>query len=81
MDMVMRPVADAIEVPTELLVAGAWRPAGSGRRLEVSDPATGTGARLGRRRRPQRRRGGRGRRGRRGRRLGGDSSPRTVPTC
>ena len=32
----------SIEVPTDLLVAGAWRPAGSGRRLEVADPATGT---------------------------------------
>jgi succinate-semialdehyde dehydrogenase/glutarate-semialdehyde dehydrogenase len=42
MDAAMRPIVDAIEVPTELLVAGAWRPAGSGRRLEVSDPATGT---------------------------------------
>ena len=38
----LRPVVDAIQVPTDLLVAGVWRPAGSGRRLEVSDPATGT---------------------------------------
>src|SRR5918993_251934 len=40
MDAAMRPVVDAIEVPTELLVAGAWRPAASGRRLDVSNPAT-----------------------------------------
>src|SRR5918994_3131803 len=40
MDPAMRPVVDAIEVPTELLVAGAWRPAASGRRLDVSNPAT-----------------------------------------
>jgi succinate-semialdehyde dehydrogenase/glutarate-semialdehyde dehydrogenase len=38
----MRPVVDAIEVPTELLVAGVWRGAGSGRRLDVRDPATDT---------------------------------------
>ena len=38
----MRPVADATLVPTDLLIGGVWRPAGSGRRLEVSDPATGT---------------------------------------
>jgi succinate-semialdehyde dehydrogenase / glutarate-semialdehyde dehydrogenase len=37
----LRTVVNAIEVPTDLLVAGAWRPAGSGRRLEVCDPATG----------------------------------------
>jgi succinate-semialdehyde dehydrogenase/glutarate-semialdehyde dehydrogenase len=42
MDAAMRPVADAINVPTELLVGGVWRPAGEGRRIEVSDPATGT---------------------------------------
>ena len=42
MHAAMRPVADAIEVPTDLLVAGTWRPAGSGRRFEVTDPATGT---------------------------------------
>src|SRR3954462_4143684 len=42
MDAAMRPVADAIDVPTELLVAGVWRQAGSGRRLEVHDPATDT---------------------------------------
>jgi succinate-semialdehyde dehydrogenase/glutarate-semialdehyde dehydrogenase len=42
MDAAMRPVVDAIEVPTELLVAGVWQPAGEGRRIEVSDPATGT---------------------------------------
>lgn len=42
MDAAMRPVVDAIEVPTELLVAGVWRPASEGRRIEVSDPATGT---------------------------------------
>lgn len=41
-DEVLRPVADAIDVPTDLFVAGAWRPAGGGRRLEVSDPATGS---------------------------------------
>jgi len=41
-DEVLRPVADAIDVPTDLFVAGTWRPAGGGRRLEVSDPATGS---------------------------------------
>ncbi|MCP3421838.1 NAD-dependent succinate-semialdehyde dehydrogenase [Nocardioides pinisoli] len=40
-DEVLVPVADAIDVPTDLFVAGAWRPADSGRRFEVSDPATG----------------------------------------
>jgi succinate-semialdehyde dehydrogenase/glutarate-semialdehyde dehydrogenase len=29
------------EVPKELFIAGAWRPADSGARLEVEDPATG----------------------------------------
>ena len=42
MDAALRPVVDAIQVPTDLLVAGVWRPAGSGRRLEVPDPATGS---------------------------------------
>ena len=41
MDATMRTLVDSIEVPTELLVAGVWRPAASGRRLDVSDPATG----------------------------------------
>jgi succinate-semialdehyde dehydrogenase/glutarate-semialdehyde dehydrogenase len=41
-DEVLRPVADAIDVPTDLFVAGTWRPASGGRRLEVSDPATGS---------------------------------------
>jgi succinate-semialdehyde dehydrogenase/glutarate-semialdehyde dehydrogenase len=41
-DEVLRPVADAIDVPTDLFVAGTWRPAGGGRRLDVSDPATGS---------------------------------------
>jgi succinate-semialdehyde dehydrogenase / glutarate-semialdehyde dehydrogenase len=40
-DATMRTLVDLIEVPTELLVAGIWRPAASGRRLDVSDPATG----------------------------------------
>ena len=40
MDAAMNPVVAAIDVPTELLVAGAWRPAASGRRLDVSNPAT-----------------------------------------
>ena len=81
MDAALRPVVDAIEVPTELLVAGDWRPAASGRRLEVTDPATGAGARLRGRRRPARRRGGRGR-GRRGRgRAGRRPLPATAPTC
>jgi len=39
-DATMRTFVDSIEVPTELLVAGVWRPAASGRRLDVSDPAT-----------------------------------------
>ncbi len=42
MDEVLRPVADVIDVPTDLFVAGTWRPAAAGRRLEVSDPATGS---------------------------------------
>ncbi|MEO6512150.1 MAG: NAD-dependent succinate-semialdehyde dehydrogenase [Nocardioides sp.] len=37
----LRPVVDNIDVPTDLLVGGVWRPAASGRRLEVSDPASG----------------------------------------
>jgi succinate-semialdehyde dehydrogenase/glutarate-semialdehyde dehydrogenase len=41
-DEVLRPVADVIDVPTDLFVAGTWRPAAAGRRLEVSDPATGS---------------------------------------
>jgi succinate-semialdehyde dehydrogenase/glutarate-semialdehyde dehydrogenase len=40
MDAAMKPVVAAIDVPTELWVAGAWRPAASGRRLDVSNPAT-----------------------------------------
>jgi succinate-semialdehyde dehydrogenase/glutarate-semialdehyde dehydrogenase len=40
-DEVLRPVADVIDVPTDLFVAGTWRPAAAGRRLEVADPATG----------------------------------------
>ena len=40
MDATMRTLVDSLEVPTELLVAGVWRPAASGRRLDVSDPAT-----------------------------------------
>jgi succinate-semialdehyde dehydrogenase/glutarate-semialdehyde dehydrogenase len=40
MDAAMNPVVAAIDVPTELWVAGAWRPAASGRRLDVSNPAT-----------------------------------------
>lgn len=35
------PVVDALDVPTELLVGGSWRPASGGRRLEVGDPSTG----------------------------------------
>ena len=41
-DEVLRPVADVIDVPTDLFVAGTWRPAIAGRRLEVADPATGS---------------------------------------
>ena len=37
----VQPVTETLEVPTELLVAGEWRAAASGRLLEVSDPATG----------------------------------------
>ncbi|SME95631.1 succinate semialdehyde dehydrogenase [Cellulosimicrobium cellulans J1] len=37
----MRPVLDAIDVPTDLLVGGRWRPARGDRRIEVRDPATG----------------------------------------
>ncbi|PKH37096.1 succinate-semialdehyde dehydrogenase / glutarate-semialdehyde dehydrogenase [Nocardioides alpinus] len=42
LDAALHPIVEAMSVPTELLVGGAWRPAGTGRRLEVSDPATGT---------------------------------------
>jgi succinate-semialdehyde dehydrogenase/glutarate-semialdehyde dehydrogenase len=42
LDVSLRPVVDAIEVPTDLLVAGAWRPATGGARLAVADPATGS---------------------------------------
>jgi succinate-semialdehyde dehydrogenase/glutarate-semialdehyde dehydrogenase len=40
-DEAMRPVLAGVQVPTDLLLAGAWRPAVSGRRLDVLDPATG----------------------------------------
>ena len=40
-DEALRPVVDRIDVPTELFVAGAWRPAAGGRRLDVCDPASG----------------------------------------
>jgi succinate-semialdehyde dehydrogenase / glutarate-semialdehyde dehydrogenase len=42
LDAALRPVVDTVEVPTDLLVGGAWRPAASGRRLDVRDPATGS---------------------------------------
>ncbi len=42
LDVPMGQIVDTIEVPTELLVAGTWRPASSGAQFEVSDPATGT---------------------------------------
>ena len=35
-----RPLVETLEVPTELLVGGAWRPGTGGRRIEVRDPAT-----------------------------------------
>ncbi|MBL0747080.1 NAD-dependent succinate-semialdehyde dehydrogenase [Nocardioides baculatus] len=41
-DAPLAPVLDAIDVPTELFVAGEWRPAASGRRIEVNDPSTGS---------------------------------------
>jgi succinate-semialdehyde dehydrogenase/glutarate-semialdehyde dehydrogenase len=37
----LRPVVEGLDVPTDLFVAGEWRPAGTGRRIDVSDPATG----------------------------------------
>ena len=37
----MRPVLDGIDVPTDLLVAGEWRPGRGGQRIAVRDPATG----------------------------------------
>jgi succinate-semialdehyde dehydrogenase/glutarate-semialdehyde dehydrogenase len=40
MDATVHTLLDSIDVPTDLLVAGVWRPAASGRRLEVADPAT-----------------------------------------
>ncbi|WP_380166302.1 NAD-dependent succinate-semialdehyde dehydrogenase [Jannaschia sp. R86511] len=36
----MLPVVDALDVPTDLLLDGRWRPAGSGRRLAVTDPSS-----------------------------------------
>ncbi len=42
LDSALRPILEAIDVPTDLLVAGDRRPAAGGRRFEVSDPATGT---------------------------------------
>lgn len=41
-DPAMRPIVEAIHVPTEMLVGGVWREAASGVRFEVSDPASGT---------------------------------------
>ncbi len=38
----VRPVTETLEVPTELLIAGEWRPAAGARQLEVTDPATGS---------------------------------------
>ncbi|MDF9877270.1 NAD-dependent succinate-semialdehyde dehydrogenase [Cellulosimicrobium cellulans] len=40
-DTALRPVLDRLDVPTDLLVGGAWRAAGSGRRFDVADPSTG----------------------------------------
>ena len=65
-----------IEVPTDLLVAGDWRPGRRAAAASTSPTRRRDGPRLGRRRRPRRRRGGRRRRGRRGRRLGRHRSPR-----
>ncbi|RIJ76698.1 NAD-dependent succinate-semialdehyde dehydrogenase [Nakamurella silvestris] len=41
MDTALRPVSDTIDVPTELYVAGTWRPAAGGRRFDVFNPASG----------------------------------------
>lgn len=40
-DEALRPASETIDVPTELFVGGAWRPAAAGRRLDVFDPASG----------------------------------------
>src|SRR5690606_368811 len=37
----MRPVLDALDVPTDLLVAGTWRGGADGGRIDVRDPASG----------------------------------------
>ncbi|MEE6274296.1 NAD-dependent succinate-semialdehyde dehydrogenase [Georgenia sp. MJ206] len=37
----MRPVLDGLDVPTDLLVAGAWRGGSGGGRIDVRDPASG----------------------------------------
>ncbi|MEE6280504.1 NAD-dependent succinate-semialdehyde dehydrogenase [Georgenia sp. MJ170] len=37
----MRPVLDGLDVPTDLLVAGAWRGGSDGGRIDVRDPASG----------------------------------------
>ncbi|MFC3687941.1 NAD-dependent succinate-semialdehyde dehydrogenase [Aquipuribacter hungaricus] len=42
LDTALRPVLDALDVPTDLLVDGVWRAAAGGRRLEVTDPADGS---------------------------------------
>ena len=41
MDAVLAPLAATIDVPTDLFVGGVWRPAASGRRIEVKDPSSG----------------------------------------
>lgn len=38
----LRPVVDAVDVPTGLLVAGTWREASGGQRLDVLDPSDGS---------------------------------------
>ncbi|WP_324651876.1 NAD-dependent succinate-semialdehyde dehydrogenase [Georgenia sp. H159] len=41
MHELMRPVLDGLDVPTDLLVAGAWHRGSDGNRIDVRDPASG----------------------------------------
>lgn len=41
LDAVLSPIDDTIDVPTDLFLGGAWRPAAGGRRFDVLDPASG----------------------------------------
>ena len=38
--MAIEPLANLAQLPTDLFIGGRWRPASSGRRIDVIDPAT-----------------------------------------